>query len=97
MNGVLAVLLNSKEDAFAYFNRVYIFGSCLVTAQPNDIDILLVYEGADLNEVDAQKAHTDKLLTRKLVGYSLDFTTLSTSELKQTRFLSKVSHLKVKG
>ena len=89
MTQILDVLLNCKDDTFAFFDEVFLFGSSLYVDTPNDIDVLLVYAEDRLKQV--------KSLAHKLGGYNFDFTVLNRSELRQTSFLMKVQHRKIKG
>lgn len=97
MNGVLDVLLNSRSDDFGFFKQVFLFGSSLSDNSPNDIDILLVYGSESLEQVRFEKQKVERAIASKFVGYALDLTTISASELQQTGFLMKVPHKKIKG
>lgn len=97
MNQILDALLNGKDDVFGFFDQVYLFGSSLGADAPNDIDLLLVYEGATPEQVHIEKERIVLVLADIFVDCSLDFTTLSKSELRQTDFLTQVPHLQVKG
>lgn len=97
MKNVLSNLLISQSDVFGFFDQVFLFGSSLWSNDPNDIDILLVYETGKPQQANIEKDKVERLLTWKLPGYVIDFTTLSKTELEQTDFLSKVIHWKVKG
>ena len=97
MSQILEALLNIEQDAFGFFDQVFLFGSCLFADVPDDIDILLVYEAASPEQVNFEKGRVEQVLAYKIADYALDFTTLSKSELQQTDFLMKVSHRKIKG
>ena len=97
MNRILEVLLDSQEDGFGFFEQVFLFGSSLCVEVSNDIDILLVYESTSLEEVNLEKSRVEQGLADKFSDSILDITTLSKSELRQTDFLAKVSHRKIKG
>ena len=97
MSRIIDVLVNSENDIFGFFDQVFVFGSCLATDAPNDIDILLVYGEATLDQVNLEKDRVERLLADIFVDYPLDFTTLSKSELQQTKFLMRVPHQKIKG
>ena len=96
MNKILKALRDRRKDAFGFFEQVYLFGSSLQTDSPNDIDILLIYDEDKSASVKFEKAKVAKLLENKLGDRSIDFTTLNKSELKQTKFLSKVQYKKIK-
>ena len=76
---------------------MFLFGSSLCVEVSNDIDILLVYESTSLEEVNLEKSRVEQGLADKFSDSILDITTLSKSELRQTDFLAKVSHRKIKG
>ncbi len=97
MNKEITELLNTQCDAFGYFAQVFLFGSSLWADVPNDIDILLVYDTTNLEKVNTEKSKIQEILTRKLPHCTLDFTTLSKSELQQTGLLLKVAHMKFKS
>ena len=97
MNQILDALLNGKDDVFGFFDQVFLFGSSLAADAPNDIDILLVYEGVSPELAHFEKERILRELADILVDYSLDFTTLSKSELRQTEFLTKVPRRQLKG
>lgn len=97
MTKILWILLNCKDDTFAFFDEVFLFGSSLNVDTPNDVDILLVYAEDRLKQVKSEKAKVAKELAQKLGRYNFDFTVLNRSELQQTSFLMKVQHRKIKG
>ena len=97
MNLILDTLLSIRNGAFGFFDQVVLFGSALRTDVPNDIDILLIYSVAHPARVNIEKAKVERILAYRLPDYTLDFTTLSKSELQQTDFLTKVPHRKIKG
>lgn len=97
MKNALANLLNSQSEVFGFFDQVFLFGSSLWSLDPNDIDILLVYETGNPQQANIEKDKIEMLLTWRLPGYVIDFTTLSKIELEQTDFLSKVMYWKIKG
>ena len=97
MSEILATLLNNQCDTFAYFDQVFLFGSSLWNNAPNDIDILLIYDSSNLDQVNAEKDRIEEILMSKLPDATIDFTTLQKSELRQTAFLTKVPHRKLKG
>lgn len=97
MNPIYDSLVSIRNEAFGFFDQVALFGSALYTSSPNDIDIVLVYSTARLARVNIEKAKMERVLAYQFPDYTLDFTTLSKSELQQTDFLTKVPHLKVKG
>ena len=97
MNQIIDAMLNIRNDAFGFFDQVFLFGSSLFSDEPHDIDIILVYEACSPERVNFEKGKVEQVLTYKFADYTLDFTTLSISELNQTDFLMKVPHRKIKG
>ena len=97
MSKVLNVLLNYQAQVFGFFDQVFLFGSSLWTDTPRDIDILLVYESATSEKVNIEKNKVEELLAKVFPDCTIDFTTLSRSELQQTNFLTRVLHRRIKG
>ena len=93
----LSGALSIDSGVFGFFSPVYLFGSALWSDSPNDIDILLVYIAVTPDEVNTERARVAQALASELPSYIIDLTTLSTSELQQTDFLSRVSHRLIKG
>ena len=71
------------------FKAAYVFGSFIVSAQPNDIDILLVYQ----DYTPEVKAAIDiiSIFVKNITGHYADFTVLSSKELFETDFLNWLS------
>ena len=97
MSKALDILLNDKGQVFGFFDQVFLFGSSLWTDTPNDTDILLIYEAATPERVNIEKDKVEELLAKILPDCTIDFTTLSKSELQQTNFLTHVVHQRIKG
>ena len=97
MNNRLDTILNLHNDAFGFFDQVFLFGSFLHHNLFNDIDILLVYEAASPEQVNIEKRKVEQVLAEKFADYTLDITTISMSELQQTGFLDRVPHRKIQG
>ena len=97
MSKILDILLNYQGRGFDFFDQVILFGSSLSIDNPNDIDILLVYKSATLEEVSFEKDRVEELLAELFLDYTLHFTTLSKSELEQTNFLADILHSKIRG
>ena len=97
MNRILDSLLKNQDDVFGFFEEVFLFGYSLRNGVSNDIDILLVYDADSLEQVNLEKSRVEQGLADKFSDSILDITTLSKSELRQTDFLAKVSHRKIKG
>ncbi len=86
----------SHQSMFRPFKHVYLFGSILKeTVTPEDIDLLLVYSKYSAEIAD--KAKQIRANLERQFRMPIDLTTLSTVELEDTNFLSKVVHyLKMK-
>ena len=97
MNKGVDTFLNLHNDIFGFFDQVFLFGSYLCHDRFNDIDILLVYESASASQVNLEKEKVESALASKFADDSLHITVLSKSELRQTGFLAKVPHRKIKG
>ena len=74
MTQVLDALLSCRTDTFDYFEQVFVFGSSLWSENPNDIDILLVYEAANLDQVNLEKARLAEAIGCKVPDFAFDFT-----------------------
>ena len=96
MNKRLDRILNF-DDAFGFFDQVFLFGSYLRQNRFNDIDILLVYEAASPIQVNFEKKKVKLALADEFADSALHITTVSMSELQQTAFLEKVPNRKIKG
>ena len=98
MNNIHCFLTGKNDSIFRFFDEVYLFGSSLKTETPGDIDILLVYrEDQDLWDVTGEMRHVVNTLGSKFAGATIDLTTLSKSELKDSGFLDKIPHKRIKG
>ena len=82
---------------FDVFHDVYLFGSCLDKENPNDIDLLLIYDRVAMDDViDAKSRIICHLEKETVLNLRIDVTMLSVMELEQTRFLDVSSHVKIK-
>ena len=96
MNSILRLLLDNRDSVFCFFDEVYLFGSALETDTPGDIDLLLVYhDDRDLRDVTAKMQKVLSALCSSCEGSVIDLTTLSKSELNQTKFLEWVPHERI--
>ena len=89
------VFWQEHELLFDEFNDVYLFGSALQKDQPNDIDLILIYDGdftPKLKKVsaDLQKAVFDHF------GHEAHLTILSVLEHNETQMLQKVKAVRIK-
>ena len=93
MNSIHRLLLDNRDAVFGFFDEVYLFGSALETEAPGDIDLLLIYhDGQDLQIIAAEMQTVLNTLYSSCAGSMIDLTTLSKSELKQTKFFEQVAH-----
>ena len=79
---------------FSFFDEVYIFGSAISKDDPNDVDVLLVYDEQRLENLRIAKVRLATSLGQLLPSSAFHFTTLSNTELVQTNFLDRVNALK---
>lgn len=87
----LNLSLSMVEVPSEFFEASYLFGSCLETGTPGDVDILLVYKDQrELSDItrEAQSILDELCLTFE--GQIVDLTVLSESELTSSGFLDKV-------
>ena len=89
--------LVEQRDIFRFFDSVYLFGSCLWSSTPNDVDILLIYSSNNLDLFNFERCRVEQKLTECLQNVSIDLTVLSKAELQQTQFLRLVIHKKIIG
>lgn len=88
-------LIRENSDLFVFFESVYLFGSVLNdNIIPNDLDILLVYEGDAMGVLDG--VNSIKMIFEKEIGLYVDLTVLSSEEVIETDFLNRINYLKVK-
>lgn len=88
-------LIRRNPDLFSAFINVHLFGSVLSeNCIPNDLDILLVYDG-DATRVLEQVSDI-KMIFEKEIGLTMDMTVLSSEEVIETDFLERINYLKVK-
>ena len=95
MKDILKVLQGECIEAIGFFNEVYLFGSSLHETNPNDIDLLLVYEGDVSHIIEEKKGNIFELLVSN-TGIECHFVTLSRTEMRQTEFLNYVINKKIK-
>lgn len=78
------------KKLFGFFDEVFLFGSSITSTNPNDIDILLIYDEYS-PEITNQKSNIEKAFHRKLGSeIPLHFTVLSKKELSETKFLTRI-------
>lgn len=88
-------LIRRNSVLSSAFINVYLFGSVLSgNCIPNDLDILLVYEG-DATRVLERVSDIKKILEKE-IGLTMDMTVLSREEVIETDFLERINYLKVK-
>lgn len=75
---------------FNSFKNVYLFGSIISNKRnPNDIDLLLVYE--DFSSILLRDLDEIRTIFDQLYGFSFDLIVLSETEEKESNFLSKLN------
>ncbi len=89
-------LLQEKDNILKFWKRIYIFGSFITSDNPNDIDILLVYESINLSQSKIELEKLKFFLSHNFSQLEFDFLLLSTSEIKQTQFLKQVKYKQIK-
>jgi len=74
--------------------EVYLFGSFLAKNNPNDIDVLVVYDDSDCGVID----QLDKLMgfIESVSNHPADMTALTRSEMKETKFLERLNEKYIK-
>lgn len=83
-------LLSKHISIFELFTKVYLFGSVIKSnKEPNDIDLLLIYQKYSEDIFDAKNAIESFL--NKLFDLGIDITILSEKELEQTGFIEKIA------
>lgn len=88
-------LIRENTDLFVFFESVYLFGSVLNgNIIPNDLDILLVYEGDAMRVLDG--VSKIRMILETEIGLYVDLTVLSREEVIETDFLKRINYLKVK-
>ena len=95
MNAILEVLRRECMEAIDSFSEAYLFGSSLHETNPDDIDLLLVYEGHADRHIEEKKDTIFKLLM-VAVGIECHFVTLSKNEVDQAGFLNHVVYERIK-
>ena len=96
MNDIFNRMLELSK-LFGSFDEVYLFGSSLNTDFPGDIDILLIYSnGKELTEIIEQKQDIADALSVEFEGMIVDCTTLSNSELDETKILNRIVSKRIK-
>ena len=96
MKDIFRVLRDERMGRLGVFSEVYLFGSILHRARPNDIDMLLVYrQYHDGDSMASEKRKVVDWLTSH-TGIECHVVTLSEIELRQTKFLNYVDHVVIK-
>ena len=98
MSNISLLLLDGECTKFEFFDEVYLFGSCLRSETPVDIDLLLVYrEGQVLWDVRRETQRTLDALCSTFEGTIFDLTVMSTAEVEESAILEKVQYARIKG
>ncbi len=94
MSNILSAL-QERIPAFDFLGEVYLFGSALLTDNPDDIDLLLVYEGVAEQCIEDKKGEIVDLVV-SIIGIECHFVTLSRNEIQQSHFLNYITYKKIK-
>ncbi len=81
--------IKKKQSSFPNCREVYLFGSFLTKNNPNDIDVLVVYDDSEC-DVTVQLDGIEKLI-ENISLYPVDMTALSVDEMNETFFLEKIN------
>ena len=83
-----------SHHLFNPFNEVYIFGSALEKEHPQDIDLVLIYEGNFSMEL---KQSCDSIMDSVFQQFCIEahLTVLSVSEKAETKFLERIKPIKL--
>ena len=93
INELSNAIKKSQRD-FPNCVEVYLFGSFLAKNNPNDIDVLVVYDDSDCGVID----QLDKLMgfIESVSNHPADMTALTRSEMKETKFLERLNEKYIK-
>lgn len=77
-------------------SKVFVFGSILAAAKPNDLDLLILYDEEKCSAKDIYNSHSElfQLLERSL-GLPVHVTALTLKEESEVKFLSKVNAIRL--
>ncbi len=81
--------IKNNLTSFPNCREVYLFGSFLTKNDPNDIDILVIYDDSECS-IAMQLNDLEKLV-ENISSYPVDMTALSVDEKKETLFLDKLN------
>ena len=95
MNTILDIFKNGCIEKMWVFQEVYLFGSAVTASNPNDLDLLLVYDSVESSEVESAKDAMFNCFAAA-TGLKCHFVTLSKNELAQTNFLNLITCKRVK-
>ena len=96
MSTIFRTLVDDADSIFGLFICVYLFGSALYDDNPNDVDILLIYDKKNIHLVGPEKKRLVNILSARLRGLPINFTTLTVSELAQVGFLDRITYRCIK-
>lgn len=81
--------IKKNRNGFPNCREVYLFGSFLAKNNPNDIDVLVVYNDSEC-DVTVQLDSLEKLI-ENISFYPVDMTALSADEMNETFFLERLN------
>lgn len=96
MSKIFHILVCDVENNFGFFTGAYLFGSSLYDDNPNDVDIILLYDEKKIRLVGPEKDRLENTLATILNGLPIDFTTLTVSEAAQVGFLDRITYRCIK-
>lgn len=78
--------------------KVYVFGSYLYSDQPNDLDILVVYDPLVIHPSKAYEEFKPMFICLEyLIGLKVDSTLLTVAELEQSEFLGITNAIELRN
>ncbi len=94
---ILDILEQDGSSLFKGFTGVYVIGSVLQDAAPNDIDLVLIYDNeTTLAKINSARSRVVDTLLRRFKGLiTIHLTVLSDEELSETQFLKQVRHHRI--
>lgn len=81
--------IKNNQNKFPNCLEVYLFGSFLIRNNPNDIDVLVIYDDSDCGVINQM----DKLigLIENVSDCPADMTALTGAEMKRIAFLDRLN------
>jgi predicted nucleotidyltransferase len=88
--------LTSNKKLFYIFDNVYIFGSILYKNNPNDLDLLVVYNNNIKQKIVSY--YKEKIITylNKYIDLDIHCIAMSVREILESQLLNKIDFFKIK-